>query len=168
MAGALRSEVRTANARLVGEMENESEVAEEGVARGAEGRVGVDVPVLRISIPYLSIVSKKRRMTYSADHSCAVMFPYFPLKSPVWHVSGLLASQIGTSPRLYGSKCAPVPVQLPLVGTAFSWRWYMKGPPVAGRPEKETLNLTPTPSGADTAAMEPRIGLPSLMGSVAT
>jgi hypothetical protein len=54
------------------------------------------------------------------------------------------------------------------MGTAFSCRWYRKGPPVAGRPEKETLNLTPAPSGAETAAMEPRMGLPSLMGSVAT
>jgi hypothetical protein len=51
VAGALCGEVCTADARLVGEMEDESEVAEVGVARGVEGRVGVDVPIQCVSIP---------------------------------------------------------------------------------------------------------------------
>jgi hypothetical protein len=46
--------------------------------------------------------------------------------------------------------------------------WYRKGPPSAGRPEKETANLTPLPSGAVVASMEPARALPSFSGSVPT
>jgi len=54
----------------------------------------------------------------------SVMLPCLPLRSPVWQVFCWVESQRGVSPRLYGSRWAPVAVQLPSAGTGFAWMWY--------------------------------------------
>jgi hypothetical protein len=94
----LHGEVGASDAGLVGQVEHEGEVAEEGVAVWAGGRVGVNVSVLELVL--CLHYGKLNTGTYSAENSADEKLPCFPLKSPVWQVSGLLASQGGVSPRL--------------------------------------------------------------------
>ena len=69
-------------------------------------------------------VAGPRLKTDLAVKGLVVMLPCLPAKSPTWHVAGWLGSQGGISPRMYGSKCAKVAVQLPFAGTGWSWMWY--------------------------------------------
>jgi hypothetical protein len=82
---------------------DEGEGAEEGGVGGIGGEEGVGVPIDIVSW-LLSWIEAWEVVTYSAENERSVMFPCLPLKSPVWQVSGLLASQGGASPRRYGSK----------------------------------------------------------------
>jgi hypothetical protein len=62
-------------------------------------------------------VSETKGSMYEDWKLVPLILPCFPERSPTWHVSGRSDVQGTVSPRMYGSRCANVEVQLPSDGT---------------------------------------------------
>ena len=97
VTGRELNEVCASNACLVGQVEDDRLVGEEGRIRLNGGEEVIVVAGKEVSTQRYN---EEESDTYTALKVVAVMFPCLPERSPVWQVDFAFASQRGVSPRL--------------------------------------------------------------------
>lgn len=79
-------------------MDNDGAVAEEGVAGGHVGEVGIHIAGATVDCKLVHPWGIVGWETHVARYRPVVIFPCLPARSPTWHCCGVLGSHVGSVP----------------------------------------------------------------------